>query len=64
MGTRDRDMILVVHGDDFTTLAQPDQLKWLEGQFRNRFDIKLRGILGPDLSDMKQVTVLNRMVTS
>ena len=58
-----REVTTVIHGDDFTTLATEDNLKWLEANLRKRLEIKMRGILGPDRNDMKQITVLNRVVT-
>ena len=32
-------------------------------RMEERFEIKLRGILGPDPTDTKQITILNRIVT-
>ena len=58
-----KEVTTVIHGDDFTTLATEDNLKWLEASLRKRLEIKMRGILGPDQHDLKQTTVLNRVVT-
>jgi len=57
-----RDIITVVHGDDFTSLAVEDNLKWLSNQFKSKFEIKDKGILGPDPNDAKEVRLLNRVV--
>ena len=58
-----REITTVIHGDDFTTLGTESNLKWFENQLKQRLEIKMRGILGPDPSDLKQTTVLNRVVT-
>ena len=51
-----------MHGDDFTSLAQERDLIWLNEQFSNRFEIKNKGIMGPDSKDIKEVRLLNRIV--
>ena len=58
-----RDMSLVVHGDDFTTLGVESSLKWLIAEFQKEFKIKMRGILGPDEHDSHEITLLNRVVS-
>ena len=58
----ERDVITVVHGDDFTSLATENNLKWLTEQFKTRFEIKDKGILGPDIHDAKEVRLLNRII--
>ena len=57
-----RDIITVVHGDDFTSLAHERDLLWLKSQFNTRFEIKDKGIMGPDSKDIKEVRLLNRIV--
>ena len=52
-----------MHGDDFTSLAQESNLNWFRGQLEDRFSIKDRGILGPDRHDLKQIRLLNRVIT-
>ena len=41
-----RDIAVVVHGDDFTTLATLDNIKWFESNLAKSFEIKVRGHLG------------------
>ena len=60
---RDRDVDVVVHGDDFTMLGQDEHLRWLKEKFAAKFKIKVRGILGPDESDDKEISLLNRAVS-
>ena len=51
-----------MHGDDFTSLATEDQLKWMATQFKKRFEIKDKGILGPESHDLKEIRLLNRII--
>ena len=59
----ERDVRVVVHGDDFTVLATQDSIDWLAEYLGSKLKLKLRGVLGPDEDDMKQITILNRIVT-
>ena len=59
---KERNIETVVHGDDFTSLATENDLKWLAEQLKKQLLIKDRGILGPDPHDMKEIRVLNRIV--
>ena len=56
-------METVVHGDDFTTLATGHNIQWLVGELQKHFLIKNRGTLGPDSDDLKDIRVLNRIVS-
>ena len=42
---RERDVYLVVHGDDFIVLASEEQLNWFR-EIGKRFEVKFRGRLG------------------
>ena len=53
---------LVVWGDDFTFLGHELDLQEVLAQMGRWYDIKMRGILGPDPTDMKEIRILNRMV--
>ena len=53
---------VVVHGDDFTTLGTSDAPDKYETGMGAAFEIKLRGRLGPDKTDLKEVLILNRVV--
>jgi hypothetical protein len=55
-------MKCVVHGDDFTVLGPESDLKWFARGFAKHFEIKVRGILGPDAGDMHEIRILNRIV--
>ena len=58
-----RSIATSVHGDDFTSLAVDSNLRWLSDQFKTRFEIKEKGIMGPDPQDIKEVRLLNRIIT-
>jgi hypothetical protein len=55
-------MNLVVHGDGFTILGSPNHLDALQEEFRQRFEVKFRGRLGPEIGDDKSIKILNRIV--
>ena len=58
-----REMRVVVHGDDFTVLGYEEDLMWSRSGIQNRFECKLRGMLGPGLEDEKSIRILNRVIT-
>ena len=57
-----RDVRVLVHGDDFTVAGSESELKYVAQVFQNKYKTKVRGILGPDLHDMNAITILNRIV--
>ena len=57
------DAILVVHGDDFTFLGLPKELKEIRKCMESWWDLKLRAIIGDGPGDDKTVTILNRNLT-
>ena len=60
---RDSDGVsCVVHGDDFTFEGEADALLGIPEALRNFWLIKVRGILGPDKTDDKEISILNRVV--
>ena len=60
----ERDITIVVHGDDFTALATDDELNWYETEFQKYFEIKIRGRLGEGCTGPQQIRILNRIVTA
>ena len=54
---------VVVHGDDFTFLGYEDELQKIKKKMEEWYEIKLRGVLGDDPWDVKEMTILNRKVT-
>ena len=56
-------MRAVIHGDDFTLLGNEVELDWFRDNLQKRFEVKIRGRLGPYVNDDKSVRILNRIVT-
>ena len=59
----ERDMSIVVHGDDFTTLANDTDMDWYEGELKKSFEIKIRGRLGLGCPGPQEIKILNRIVS-
>ena len=53
---------IVVHGDDFTILGTDKSIRYIEDEMRKKYQIKMRGVLGPDRHDCKEITILNRIL--
>ena len=54
---KDKDVAIVVHGDDFTALGEAPDLEWYEKGLASFFQLKVRGRLGPEASDDKEVRI-------
>ena len=57
-----RDISVVVHGDDFTALGEDSDLSWYEQGLANYFELKIRGRMGQDKDDCKEIRILNRIL--
>ena len=58
----DLDISVVVHGDDFTALATDSSLDYFEAELQKFFEVKLKGRIGHEDKDLKQMRVLNRIL--
>eukprot|EP00973_Karenia_brevis_P082020 11371124-Karenia_brevis.AAC.1 len=56
---RGRDIVSMVHGDDFFTVGREEDLRWLKKIVEGAFEIKTK-VIGPEGKDEKQARVLNR----
>ena len=56
------DVSIAVHGDDFTLCGCKPELIQVQGWLQSWFEIKVRGTLGPDSSDDKEISILGRQV--
>ena len=56
------DVSCVVHGDDFTFEGPLDALKAIAEEMRQLWIVKVRAVLGPEPTDDKEVSILNRVV--
>jgi len=53
---------VVVHGDDFTALGTDEALDKYEAGLRKSFECKVRGRLGAEAKDDKEIRLLNRII--
>ena len=53
---------VVVWSDDFTFLGRERYLKEIGAKMAEWYDIKIRGMMGPDAGDGKEIRILNRVV--
>ena len=58
-----RELRCVVHGDDFTALAGKQELDWFWIEISKKFQSKRRGRIGPKDADLKEIRILNGIVT-
>ena len=59
----EKDISIVVHGDDFTAMGTDADLTWYENQLKLSFEVKLRGRLGHGCAGPQQLRILNRIIT-
>ena len=57
------ELLVVVHGDDFTSLGTDESLDWLHEKLSQEYEFKCKGRLGPGEGDAKEVRLLNRIIT-
>ena len=53
---------MVVHGDDFSALGTDESLDKYEAGLRKSFECKMRGRLGSEPDDLKEIRMLNRII--
>ena len=47
----ERQLRAVIHGDDFTLLGNEIELDWFRDNIQAKFEVKIRGRLGPGVND-------------
>ena len=52
--------MLEAHRDDFTFCGLEEALEWIAGFMGGWFDIKVRGVIGGDPGDAREITILGR----
>ena len=57
-----RRISITVHGDDFTSTAREQDLKWLKSMFNAKFEVT-NEFLGPGEGHARQVRILNRVIS-
>ena len=58
-----RDLLCVLHGDDFLFSGSAKDLQWIKSLMENRFLIKMLGLLGGDDGDDRELRALNRVIS-
>ena len=56
---RERDISVVVHGDDFTALGNDDDLDFYEKGLAGHFELKFRGRIGKGCVGPNEIKILN-----
>ena len=56
-----RDIMTLVHGDDYASAGNGEQMRWLQVELEKRFDIKTT-VLGTEAGDLKEGKILNRVL--
>ena len=59
---RVHDCTVFIHGDDFVVSGEHDVLLWVQEEISRKYLTKVRGLLGPDGSDDKDIIILNRVL--
>ena len=59
----EKQLVIEVHGDDFTNIGSEEDLNWFKSQISSRFEFKHKARLGPDAGDDKSVRILNRIIS-
>ena len=58
----EKDVNVVVHGDDFTFTGSQLALEWVEKLMKSWYKVKVRAWLGPEEYDDKEATLLGRTI--
>ena len=58
----ERDLMGVVHGDDFMFVGVDEELDYVLGVLRKEYELKDRGRLGSGENDLKEVDMLGRRI--
>ena len=58
----EREVRIVVHGDDFVVEDKQSDLEWVRDVLAAKNILKVRSILGPEQGDQKSIVVLGRVV--
>ena len=56
----EKEVRCVVHGDDFTFTGERETLRGIAGRMKQTYELKVRGIVGDEPEDDKEIVILNR----
>ena len=57
----EKNMVLTVHGDDFTLGGSSASLSWMRKEFEKQWEVTAN-ILGPEANQLDEIRVLNRVI--
>ena len=57
-----KEILTVVHGDDFTSLGTDEALDWMKQVLEKVYELKHGGRISPEPGDQHEVRILNRIV--
>ena len=57
-----RQIILTVHGDDFTSVGTKCDLDWFEAAMSEHYELTSQPRIGPGMEDAKEAVILNRVI--
>ncbi len=57
-----KELVMSVHGDDFTTVGAKEDLDWLESEMQAHYELTIQPRLGPGDGDAKEAIILNRVI--
>ncbi len=60
-GHAERELNVLVHGDDFVAVGPRTQVLWFKKKLKMKFEIKAN-ILGTSQDELKEARVLNRVI--
>ena len=58
----ERDLVGVVHGDDFVFVGVDEDLDYALQAFEGKYELKNRGRLGSGERDLKEIDILGRKI--
>ena len=59
---KEREIWCIVHGDDFTFTGYDEDLTWIEKIMKDAYEIKVRGRLGDEKGDKKEIDISGRVI--
>ena len=59
---QERDLVGVVHGDDFVFVGVDEELDYILGVLKGQYELKDRGRLGSGANDKKEIDLLGRKI--
>ena len=58
----EKDIIVTVDGDDFTSVGPKAELDWLESVMQQHYELTIQPRMGPGAEDSREGLIFNRVV--